>query len=284
MTSPQLVRLIILVFVAVTTIVIADTAGKLLGQAGVPPVFVAWARFAIGALIVLPFSGLKISELAYLRDWRVLLRGGLIVGGIFFILTALKTEPIANVFGAFFVSPIVSYILAIVILGEQPSRTRSLLLGVGFFGVLLVVKPGFGISHGLFYALAAGTCHGAYLATTRTVAGEYRPRFLLISQLLIGGVVLTPVGLLGTIPALDLWLGVLVLISALGSAIGNYLLVIASRTAEASLVAPLIYTQLISAAAVGVVVFGEWPDIYAAVGLCLILGSGIGSLVASRRA
>lgn len=283
MTPAHLLRLISLVFTAVTLIVIGDTAGKLLGQSGVSPIVVAWSRFAIGVLLVLPFSGLKLAELAYLRDWRVLARGILIIGGISFILTALKTEQIANVFGAFFVSPIVAYLLAIFVLGETPSRTRSLMLAIGFIGVMLVVKPGFGVSTGIFFALAAGTCHGAYLAMTRTVAGEYRPRFLLISQLMIGAVILTPVVSNVPFPALDLWVGTMIVISALGSAIGNYLLVIVSRNAEASLVAPLIYTQLISAAAIGVLVFDEWPDIYAAIGLCMILGSGIGSLIASRR-
>ncbi len=283
MTNSQLIRLVLLVFVAVTSIVIGDTAGKLLGQAGVAPIIVAWSRFIFGALFVLPFCGLQLSELAYLRDWRVLARGILIAGGISFILTALKTEPMANVFGAFFISPIVSYILAIVFLRETPSRTRGVLLGIGFIGVLLVVKPGFGVSTGILCALAAGTCHGSYLTMTRTIAGQYRPRFLLISQLFIGALVLTPLGLGVTLPTLDLWVGTMITISALGSAIGNYMLVIASRNAEASLIAPLIYTQLISAAGIGVLVFGDWPDAYAALGLCLILGSGIGSLVASRR-
>jgi drug/metabolite transporter (DMT)-like permease len=70
----------------------------------------------------------------------------------------------------------------------------------------------------------------------------------------------------------------LILGSALGSASGNYLLVVVNRRAEASLIAPLIYTQLISATAVGLWVFGDTPDPVAMLGLILILLSGIGSL------
>jgi len=282
--SFDLVRLALLVFVAVTCVVIGDTAGKLLTREGVEPLFVAWTRFALAALVLLPFSGLSLKEFPDLKDWRILLRSILVVGGISLILTALRTEPIANVFGAFFVGPIVSYILAVLFLGERPSVSRTALLAVGFAGVMLVVKPGFGATPGMFFALAAGTCYGAYLAMTRTVASKYRPRFLLISQLLIGAILLTPFGLQLDLPSLDLSLSFLVIVSALGSAVGNYMLVLANRKAEASLIAPLVYTQLISATVFGVVVFGDWPDLYSLIGLALILFSGFGSLLAHHRA
>ncbi|MCC1494091.1 DMT family transporter [Cognatishimia sp. F0-27] len=279
MTWGDSVRLGALVFTAVTCVVVGDTAGKLLTQAGIEPVLVAWARFAIAAVVLLPLSGLRRSELHQLADWRVVLRAVLIAGGICAILTALRTEPIANVFGAFFIGPVVSYVLAVLFLGERPSGARTALLGLGFVGVMLVVQPGFGGGTGMVFALLAGLFYGAYLATTRAVAGAFRPRFLLISQLLIGAVVLAPLGLSSGSPPLTNAVWPLFLLSALGSAAGNYLLVIANKRAEASLVAPLIYTQLISATGLGVLVFGDWPDPVALTGLALIALSGFGSLV-----
>ncbi len=284
MTAPDLLRLIATVFAAVTCIVLGDTAGKLLTQNGVDPFLVAWSRFALAAILLLPFSGLSLKELAYLKDWRVLLRAAMIVGGICGMLTALKTEPIANVFGAFFIGPIVSYILAILFLGERPSLSRAILLMLGFLGVMLVVKPGFGATPGILFALMAGVFYGAYLATTKKVAHEFRPRFLLISQLMIGTVILTPVGLSLELPSLDLNASLLILGSAFASALGNYLLVIANRMAEASLIAPLVYSQLISATVLGVLVFGDWPDLYSLIGLIVIMISGLGSLLVTRRA
>ena len=284
MPTSELLRLVGVMFIAVTLVVLGDTAGKLLTSGGVDPFVVAWSRFTLAALALLPFSGLARQELPNLLNWRVLIRAAFITGGICSILTALKTEPIANVFGAFFVGPIVSYVLAIVFLGEKPSRIRSLLLGFGFLGVMLVVKPGFGATKGMAFALIAGTFYGAYLVMTRAVASEFRPRFLLISQLLIGTVILTPIGLSSELPQLSLNLSLLILLSALGSALGNYMLVIANRTAEASLIAPLIYSQLISATILGVMVFGDWPDVYSLIGLAMIAASGVGSLMANRLA
>jgi drug/metabolite transporter (DMT)-like permease len=283
MNTSDLLRLVVMVFAAVTCVVIGDTAGKLLTSNGVDPFIVAWSRFSVAALMLLPVSGLSRRELPALLDWRILLRAAFIICGICCILTALKTEPIANVFGAFFVGPVVSYILAILFLGERPSAKRSLLLAIGFAGVMLVVKPGFGSSVGMAFALAAGTFYGAYLVMTRTVAGDFRPRFLLISQLLIGSVVLTPFGLRSEFPTPDTQLILLLLISAVGSAVGNYILVIANRRAEASLIAPLVYSQLISATVLGIVVFGDWPDHLSMAGLVLIAFSGLGSLMVHQR-
>ncbi len=271
------------VFTAVTLIVVGDTAGKLLTAGAVPTEFVAWSRFALAALIFLPFSGLKRTELRSLVDWRILLRSCLIVGGILSILSALKTEPIANVFGAFFISPIVSYCLAVAFLGERPALVRALLLALGFLGVLLVVKPGFGASTGMFFALAAGACHGAYLATTRWIAAAFRPRFLLFSQLLVGAVILAPLAAGSTEGSYNSTQVFLILVSALGSAAGNYMLVIAHRAQEASVIAPLVYSQLIAATAIGVAVFGEWPDGIALLGLAITATSGLASLLFVKR-
>lgn len=279
MIFSDLFRLAAVVFTAVTLVVIGDTAGKLLTQNGVDPIIVAWTRFLIAALLLLPFSGITRVELPTFRDWRLLIRAGFIACGISCILTALKTEPIANVFGAFFIGPVVSYVLAILFLKEKSSLSRTVLLLIGFVGVMFVVKPGFNMSLGMIFALAAGVCYGSYLVMTRLVAGEYRPRLLLISQLIIGSVILTPLGLSVDFPQIDLSVSLLVLVSAGGSALGNYLLVIANRQAEASLIAPLVYSQLISATVLGFVVFGDWPDIFTLLGLILILLSGLGSLV-----
>lgn len=279
MSLPAALRLGALVFTAVSFVVLGDTAGKLLTGSGVDPAIVAWSRFAIAALILLPLVGRQPGDLSNLLRWEVFARAVLVAGGIFSILTALKTEPIANVFGAFFVGPVFSYILAILFLGERPSPRQALLLALGLLGVILVVKPGFGATPGIGFAVLAGLFYGAFLAVTRKVAGAVRPRLLLVSQLVIGAIVLTPVGLSAPIPLLDAWTIGLLCVSAMASAFGNYLLVLANRIGEASLIAPLIYSQLITATAIGLLVFGDLPDAVALCGLGLILASGFGSLL-----
>ncbi|MEL6959298.1 MAG: DMT family transporter [Pseudomonadota bacterium] len=269
--------------VSMSLIVGGDTAAKVLSEDGMSPIFVAWTRFALASLLLLPVMGLRRSELSGLRDGRVWLRALLIMGGISCILTALRTEPIANAFGAFFIGPVVAYILSILVLGERVSAARSVLLGFSFAGVLMVVQPGFGATIGMGFALLAGVFHGSYVVATRAIAPLYRPSFLLISQLVLGGIVLAPFGLAARPDAVT-WAGFgLILLSALGSAFGNLLLVRLSQTTPSSVIAPLIYTQLLSATAFGFFVFGDFPDPLSIAGLLVIMGSGFAGLALVRR-
>lgn len=265
-----------MMLLAMTLIVSGDTAGKLLTAAGFSPFFIGWSRFVFGALLLLPFSGFTRAELPSLLNWRILLRSFLIACTVSAILSALKTEPIANVFGAFFIGPLISYFLSALTLKERISWVRTILLFVGFMGVVLVVKPGFGMTPGMGFALLAGIFYGTFLVSTRWLAGEYRPRFLLISQLMIAGVLITPLAI-GPIPTLDIRLVSLIGISALASALGNLLFVLVSRTTPASVIAPLIYSQLLAATILGLLVFGDWPDALSLLGLIVIMATGVAS-------
>ena len=207
-------RVVLMVVSAMVLIVSGDAAAKVLGRAGFDPVFVAWTRFALAAVVVAPFAGLQRGDLALAADWRLWLRALLIVGGIVCILTALRTEPMANVFGGFFVGPIVAYGLSALLLKEMVTWRRSLLLGLSFIGVLIVVRPGFGMTSGIGFAVLAGCLHGSYLVATRWLAGAYRPRFLLLSQLVIGAILIAPFAV-GPIPPVTMSVAGLVLISAM---------------------------------------------------------------------
>jgi drug/metabolite transporter (DMT)-like permease len=259
---------------------LGDTAGKIMTSAGVAPVFVGWTRYLIGGLILLPFAG-HIDAFRLLTDWRIWLRAVLQTLTIVCILTALKTEAIANVFGAFFVGPIISYALSVWLLREQGSALRIVLLCLGLLGVLLVVKPGFGMTAGLGWAVLSGTFYGCFLTASRWLAPLGRPTHILLTQLLIGAALLTPFGLLnmpqvtGAIAGLIGW-------SALASMLGNLFLVFAYQRATASVLAPFVYVQLIGAAAYGVVFFGDVPDGLAAIGLLIIFISGFATLFLPR--
>lgn len=277
------IKILLIVFIAVTAMVMGDAAAKIMGQNGASPFFITWSRFALGAMFLLPFCGLQRMELKKLTDKGILLRGGLVVTANVCNMIALQTEPIANVFGAFFTGPIVAYFLSAIILKETINATRTTLLICGFIGVLLVVKPGFGFTIGVGFAFVAGCLHGTFLVMTRALSSQYRPRFLLITQMLVGSFVLLPLAFTHALPVFDLHMIGLMFISAGCSGVGNYLLVIANKTTSTSIVAPLIYLQLISATFVGYVVFADWPDAIAFTGLVIIIASGLGSLWFARR-
>ncbi len=280
-TALGMVRAALLMICGMSLIPLGDTAGKMLTSSGVSPFFVAWTRFALGALLLLPFLRREHFDIAKLIDPRLIFRGLLIVGGIVSILTALRTEPIANVFGAFFIGPVVSYALSVRLLGERVTPARTALLVLGFVGVLLIARPGFGMGPGIGYALLAGCFYGSYLTASRWLAGVASPRTLLLSQLLVGAVLLAPFGALHA-PPLTANVSLLLTVSASASMAGNLLLTVAYKIAPATRLAPLVYVQLIAATLFGIVFFDTFPDALALAGLTLLLVSGFGSVLLRR--
>ena len=276
----QTLRALPLMLLAMALIPAGDAAGKLLTTAGVAPVFVAFSRFALGALMLAPFALHTLSPRLF-ADWRVWLRALFITGGIVSILTALRSEPIANVFGAFFVGPIFSWLLSVWLLREPFSALRLGLVCLGFVGVILVVKPGFGMTPGLGFAVLAGLFYGAYLTMSRWIAGAARPRALLLSQLVIGALVLAYPGL-NAMPTMTPQITGLTILSAFCSMAGNFLLILAYRRAEASQMAPFVYSQLIWATLLGWLIFADVPDGIALLGLAILLLSGFAGLLIRR--
>lgn len=277
-----MIRPAIIMFIAMSLIPIGDTAGKLLGAVhGLNPFFIAWSRFGLGALMVLTFLPRRQLDLRMFLDWRIWLRALLITCGISSILTALQTEPLPNVFGAFFVGPILSYFLSAWLLKEHITKAQTALLLLGFGGVLLVVRPGFGMSSGIAFATLAGVFYGCFLTVNRWLAHTASPRALLFSHMLIGAVVLTIPGL-AHIPEFTAEIAGLTVLSAFTSMAGNGLLLVAYRMAPASQMAPFVYFQLFAATLLGWAVFSDLPDALTVTGLAILILSGIGSALIKR--
>ncbi len=273
-------KVFLLMFAAMSMIPAGDTAGKLMTQDfNTSPLFVAWSRFVLGSLIALPL--LRPDTLRLLTDWRIWLRAALLTGGITCIQTALQTAPLANVFAAFFIGPLFSYLLSVLLLNETVTHARSALMALGFMGVLLVVRPSFDMSPGLLWALAAGLFYGAFLTASRWLAPIGRPTSLLFTQLFLSAVMMTPF-CLTQIPPMSPTLAGLTAASAILSMGGNFLLLFAYARAEAAVLAPFVYLQLVSAVALGWLVFDDLPDTMTWLGLTLIIGAGIASALLSK--
>ncbi|WP_147127296.1 DMT family transporter [Shimia ponticola] len=270
-----MLRAVLIMCIAMSCIPAGDTFGKLLTSQGVAPIFVAFTRFAIASFVLLPF--LPKGTFAALRHWQLWLRAALITGGITSILTALSTEPIANVFGAFFIGPVVSYALSAWLLGETASPLRTVLLLIGFVGVLMVVQPGFDMRPGLLFAVLAGCFYGAFLTASKWVVGLAPPLTLLFSQLALSAVFTAPFGLMA-IPALTFQLSTFTVFSSLFSMAGNLLLIYAFTLADSTRLAPFVYFQIVAATVLGAVIFSELPDALSAAGIAVILLSGFATL------
>lgn len=266
-------RAVLIMILAMSLIPAGDSAGKLLtGTYGIAPIFVAWSRFFVGALLVLPF--VPRTAWALLRNWRIWLRAATLAGGITCIQTALQMESIATVFATFFVGPLLSYVLAVIFLREPVTPLRSALVVLGFVGVLIVVRPGMGASMGVLWALAAGGFYGTFLTMSRWLGPLGTPLAMTFTQLFIATLLLMPFGLVH-FPQLSGATAALTATSALCSMLGNLLLLFAYQHAPATRIAPLVYFQLVAAVGLGWLIFGDLPDVWTWTGLVVILGAGL---------
>lgn len=259
-----------------------DAASKILtSQLGVAPVFVVWTRFFVGMLVLLPFTWR--AGMAVWRDWRVWFRAALICGGISSITQALQIAPLADVFGAFFIGPIVSFVLSVWFLKERVRGVQVVLVLLGFAGVLLIVRPGFEASAGLGWAVLAGCCYGSFLTVSRWLTGTVALSGLMLSQMVVP-TLLTSGFVIGDIPQITPQIAGLTLMSALGSMFGNVLMLWAYKMQEATKLAPFVYFQLISAVGLGWLVFDQLPTLLTVLGMALIIAAGsAGAYVQSRR-
>ncbi len=268
-------RAVLVMFLAMSLIPTGDSAGKLLsGTYETAPIFIAWSRFFIGAILIAPFVPSSVWSL--LRDWRIWLRASTLTGGISCIQMALQVEEFATVFAAFFIGPLVSYVLAIVFLREPVTWMRSSLVFIGFVGVLIVVNPSGETGPGIIWAIAAGCFYGGFLTMSRWLGALASPIEMTFSQLFISTLYLLPFGLMN-LPTFSGTIVLLTGVSALFSMLGNLLLIYAYGLAPATRLAPLVYFQLIAAVGLGWAMFGDLPDVWTWMGLTVILTAGLAS-------
>lgn len=257
---------------------LGDTFAKLLIAATPYSVeLIAWSRFVVGAALAVPLVVL-------LRRWHgatrwfvpaCILRGSLVATAIFLIITSLSTIPLALAFGAFFIGPSVATLLTWLLLRETVRAVEWASIAFGFVGVLLVVQPGVDFEVGFFYALGAGIMYGAFNTATRWTRPVGPPLAQLAGQLMVGAIVLTPL-VLDELTFAELQAPWLLVGSGVASAIGNLLAIIAYGMARAAVLTPLIYTQLVSATALTLLVFREDElNVLSLIGLGVILAAGL---------
>jgi drug/metabolite transporter (DMT)-like permease len=273
-TPPAAIALMLLVYVFFTLL---DTSSKYIVLSGVPALFAVWVRFAVHVLIVA----------AFMRAWRNparfraadlpmhVLRGVCLMGSTLFNILALKTLQLAETTSIYFFGPMVITALAGPLLGERAGWRRWLAILAGFFGVLVITRPGvgvFGVGH--LFALGSMLSNSLYVLLTRRLAMRETPESLILYSALVPAVLLVPSLPFTYAAPADGWhLLVLLMLGVLGG-IGHGLLVQAYRLATTTALAPYPYSQMVWMIIAGYLVFGQLPDRRTVIGAAIIVASG----------
>lgn len=263
---------------AVLFFTLIDTSAKWLVIAGLPALQVVFARYAMhfvmSVVLFLPRGGMDALRS---NAWqKQLLRSAFLLCSTALNFTALKYLPITVTTTIMFAGPIVVTLLAIPMLGERVGMHRIFAVCVGFFGVVFVMQPwGVGFHPAMFLNLAALVSASLYFLMTRMLAGVESNA---TSQLWASGLatfVILPFALSNWVwpPAGVDW--VFFLLIGIFGGTAHILATWAHRLADASLLAPVIYIQIILAAIVGVIFFNTWPTIWTLGGGTIIIAAGI---------
>lgn len=194
------------------------------------------------------------------------------LAGYFFAATYI---PLADIAAIGFTRPAFACIAAILILGEVARTRRWAAIAIGFIGALIVVRPGFtDINPGILFAFGAVAMTVMNTIMIKYLSYTEHPDTIAIYQ----GLAMTPLALIAAIfvwttPTLEQF-GWLLLMGFLG-AMTQRTLARSFAAADATVVTVLDFLRLPVAAAIGLVVFGEWPVIWVWVGGAVIVASSI---------
>lgn len=275
---------IILMALGCLSIPAVDSIAKLLA-ADYSPVFISFMRYFTAAAIVTPFafavSGKKIIP-ARNRLIPHIMRTVFIIGAMTFYYIAISTVELATAVSCFFIGPIIATVLSAFILNERMSWMKIASLVLGFAGALIVAQPTTGIQPGIIYALLTGLLFGFYLVATRMASGETPPLQSLTFQNLFGAALIFIPGMIFfAVPAREHLL--LIFAMGLGSCLSHALSITAFRYAEASVLSPIVYAELVGAILFGYLFFGEVPALSVWLGAALIVFAGFMVMFSSSK-
>jgi drug/metabolite transporter (DMT)-like permease len=265
-----------LLLLAMFLFVTSDGAAKYLA-ASLSPQQIVWVRYGVVLVILLPILWHRRAErLLHTRRMALhVLRGLLLLASATLFISALRYLPLELATAIGFVSPLYVTALSIPLLGERVGPRRWAAVGIGFAGVLVILRPGASsFQWAMLLPLASSLCWAIALILTRLMRGTERALTILALSSLLGWIAIAPMAWppwrapTGLEWLLLLGVGVL-------NALGQYLVIHAFLMASASLLAPFSYSTLLWSVLIGALVFDSLPDPTTLTGALVLIGAGL---------
>ena len=242
-----------------------------------PVIEILWVRYLFfalfGFLLAVHYSGLRglRTSIPFLQ----IARGLALVFEIVLFTYAFRYLPLADAHVMAASVPLIVLALAVPILKERVGHRRWFAVVLGFLGVLIILRPGFGNWQPiLFLPLLGAFGFAVYLVLTRMAAKFDTIGTSAFYTGLVGLSVLTIfLPLEWKTPTIEEW-GWLLLASLLGLC-GHISVIKALSMAEASVLQPFFYVVLVWATFLGFIIFDDIPDFITIIGACIIVGSGL---------
>ena len=283
-TSTDQTRGMLLMVCAMIILPMLDASAKWLGQT-LPATEVSAGRFIIQMSLLAPLyyaMGQKIRLTSFSTSEAA--RGFCLAIATWLFFVALKTLPMAEAISIFFIEPMILTILAALLLGERIRARRITAVIVGFIGAIIVIQPSFDI-FGWPALLPLGTAFffALYMIITRVVAQAKHPIESQVSMSAFALLTILILAALNDFTGLESrsWrlpdlteFGVLLTLGFFATS-GHLMVVFALQRADAGLLAPFQYLEVVTASLLGYVIFQDIPKNTTILGVSIIIGSGL---------
>lgn len=240
----------------------------------VPAVEVAFFRNLFGLLVILPLlmryggSVFRTSKFK-LHGLRAILN----VLSMLAFFVGLSMTPIARATALSFTAPLFTALLGVFFLGEVFRWRRWTAIFVGFFGALVILRPGLeGLETGAILIIVSSLLWSMAVIDIK-ILGRTESSITITAWVTV---LLIPLTLLPAIsvwktPPVEMW-GWLVFIGVIGTA-GQIVVTQALKLADTTALMPFDFLKLIWAAVLGALLFNEQPDVFTWIGAAIVFGS-----------
>lgn len=237
---------------------------------------IVFFRVGMGLIVLLPMfwkGGLVSMRTKHL--WRYTYRAALQAAAMASYYLGLTLLPLAVGVTLAQTTAIFIAIIAIWILAEPSVLGRWLVIALGLSGMLVIIRPSFeGVDYGGLLVVLSSLLYAIYQVDAK-VLSRTEPVTLIVFWTMV---LATPMALLAALffwvwpsPEQLLWLFVI----GVTGTLGNWSMTMAYKIGEMTAIAPVAYTQLVWAALIGFVAFGEIPDVWTWTGAAMIAAAGI---------
>ncbi|KAB2862929.1 MAG: DMT family transporter [Bauldia sp.] len=200
-----------------------------------------------------------------------------------FGFTALSLLPIADATAIGYASPLMTVVLAVLLLGEQVRIYRWSAVIVGLFGVIIILSDYVGPEAS---QVTKGSTIGAVVAVAGALTGALAATQVRVlvrhegaATIVVYFSAFTALFALFTLPfgwgvpdAVD---ALILVVAGICGGLGQVFLTQSYRYGDASLIAPFDYTSMIWALVVSLVVFNTWPNLTMLTGTAIVVAAGL---------
>ena len=237
---------------------------------------ITWARYFFTVVWTLPFIFFFFRKnLTWSQNPKLqILRGLTLFSANICFFYSISIISMAKALTLAFIAPLVTTALSPIFLEERVGVKRWLAVIIGFFGSLVVIRPGIiEFNSATAAALGTGCFYGVYLIITRKLHSTDNPLLTLLITGIVGATVstfLVPIVWVNPTNMQWLWLSIMGIFACLG----HIFLIYSLRYADASKLAPFGYFEIITNIILGYFIFKDFPDFWTFLGLAIIISSG----------